>query len=114
MLILLLVGMISYGGYFWLAHSVQQLANDGARAALAGLDESERSTLANASVRNGLAGYAYLVPAKTAVSVEGTSQELIIQVNYDASTSPAFALKDIVPMPSTTIRRQAVVRLGGY
>jgi len=32
-LILILMGITGYGGYFWMSHSVQQLANDAARAA---------------------------------------------------------------------------------
>ena len=39
MLVLLLAGMVVYGGWFWLAQSVQSLATESARAALGGMDE---------------------------------------------------------------------------
>ena len=35
-LIFILMGITGYGGYFWISHSVQQLANDAARAAIPG------------------------------------------------------------------------------
>src|SRR5690606_40197902 len=41
---LLLAGMIVYGGWFWMAHSVQAAVSEGARAAIAGLDRSEEHT----------------------------------------------------------------------
>jgi Flp pilus assembly protein TadG len=43
---LLLVGMIVYGAWFWMAHSVQSAVSEGARAAIAGLDAAEREQLA--------------------------------------------------------------------
>ncbi|WP_370656501.1 TadE/TadG family type IV pilus assembly protein, partial [Klebsiella pneumoniae] len=39
---LLLVGMVVYGAWFWMAHSVQSAVSEGARAAIAGLDAAER------------------------------------------------------------------------
>lgn len=50
MLILLLFAMVMYGGWFWMAHSVQSLASEGARAAVAGLDPVEREQLARSFV----------------------------------------------------------------
>jgi Flp pilus assembly protein TadG len=114
MLIVLLMGIASYGGYFWLAHSVQQLANDSARAAMGGLDDTERQSLAKSSLDAGLANYAYLKPPAASVTVASQPQQIAITVNYDASGSPFWALGALIPMPPSLIRRQAVVRLGGY
>ncbi|GLS32839.1 TadE-like protein [Mesorhizobium albiziae] len=47
--ILLFLGMIAYGIYFGASHSVQQIAADAARVAIAGLDETERQTLGRLS-----------------------------------------------------------------
>src|ERR1700761_8291537 len=58
--VVILLGIMSYGGYFWLAHSVQQLANDGARAAVAGLDANERQQLAQAAITSELQNYVLL------------------------------------------------------
>ena len=49
-LIVMLFGMLAYGQYFLLAHSVQQLANDAARATVAGVTPAERLTIAGATV----------------------------------------------------------------
>jgi Flp pilus assembly protein TadG len=43
--ILLLLGMVAYGIYFGASHSVQQIAADGARTAIAGLNQTERQAL---------------------------------------------------------------------
>ena len=48
-LLLLMSGIFTYGGYFLTAHTVQQLANDAARASIAGLDDTERLALARES-----------------------------------------------------------------
>jgi Flp pilus assembly protein TadG len=50
MLVMLLTGMVVYGGWFWLAQSVQSLATESARAAMGGIDNTERRQLAMAYV----------------------------------------------------------------
>ena len=50
LLIMMMFGMIMYGSWFWMAHSVQSMASEGARAAIAGLDPAEREQLARAFV----------------------------------------------------------------
>ncbi len=110
---LMLFAIASYGGYFWLAHSVQQLANDGARAALAGLTQSERQQLAQATVGAEVDSYAALDPSLTTVTEREATQAVTVTVSYDASRS-GFWLLPIVPMPSSTIARSATVKLGGF
>src|SRR3546814_18776749 len=46
LLVTLLLGLVCYGQYFLIAHSVQQIANDAARATIGGLTSDERSRLA--------------------------------------------------------------------
>ncbi len=113
-LIVLLIGIVCYGGYFWLAHAVQQVANDSARAAIAGLDDAERGSLAQSSLASGMADYPYLKISNAAVTVARKDQQLSINVVYDASSSPFWGMSGLVPMPSAKIERRAVVRLGGY
>ena len=48
--ILMMLGMLGYGIYFGAAHSIQQLTADAARTAIAGLDEDERRSLAQAFI----------------------------------------------------------------
>ena len=112
--LLLLCGIIGWGGYFWLAHAVQQVTNDAARAALAGLDASERQSLATATVAAENGDYANLKLASANVTVDSLSDRFTVKVDYDAADSPFWVFSKIVPMPPTRISRQAAVRLGGY
>lgn len=112
--VLMLCGIMAYGGYFWSAHAVQQVANDAARAAVAGLDGEERMSLAQATVEAEVPDYAFLDPAKVSVVVNNLADRMTVSVTYDATDSFFFALHQIVPMPSPQIQRQASVRHGGY
>lgn len=113
-LTLMLLGMIAYGGVFWTSHSVQQLANDAARASVAGLTEAERAQLAQAVVRDEVGHYGHLVPGATSVTVDTQATASTVRVSYDASNSVFWAMAGVVPMPSSTVVRSATVRLGGY
>jgi Flp pilus assembly protein TadG len=115
MLVLMLFGILAYGGYFYLAHTVQQIANDAARAAVAGLSASERLTLADQAVQTDLQSYSFLAAPLASVSVnDGNGQSMTVTVTYDASTSPFWSLQGLVPMPSSSISRAASIALGGY
>ena len=112
--ILMLLGIASYGGYFWLAHSVQQLANDGARSAIAGLSQAERTSLASSTVTSEESSYAAFTPSLMSVTEsEVSGQSLTVTVTYNAANS-GFWLWQIVPMPSSSIARSATIKLGGY
>ncbi len=113
-LIAMVIGMVGWGSYFWMAHSVQQVANDAARAAVAGLNATERTQLAKASAAEGVTDYAGLDATRLTTKVTDRGDRAVISVSYDASNSVAFAFAKIAPMPSSLITRQAVVRLGGY
>lgn len=113
LLILMMLGIVVYGGWFWMAHSVQSLASEGARAAIAGLDPAERESLARGFV-GGQVGDLGLRADRASVEVESTASVIRVNVVYDASDHPLMALSAIIPSPPRTIRRTAVVRLGGY
>lgn len=112
--IVLLVGIISYGGYFWLAHTVQQLTNDAARAAVAGLSATERQSLAQSTINSEVQSYAFLNAASASVSVTNQTNSMTVSVVYDASATPFFSLSGLVPMPPSTITRNATIMLAGY
>ena len=114
MLILIVMGIMGYGGYFWMSHSVQQLANDAARAAIPGLTAAERASLAQASVAGGAGAYAQLTPSKVTTTVIDKDGRLTVRVSYDAADSFAFAVRGVAPMPSDQIQRQASIQMGGY
>lgn len=113
LLILMMLGMVVYGGWFWMAHSVQSLASEGARAAIAGLDPVEREALARSFI-GAQVGDLGLQPNRASVEVESTTGVIRVHVAYDISNHPLMALAAIVPSPPRIIRRTAVVRLGGY
>lgn len=114
MLVVMLMGICGYGGYFWLSHAVQQVANDSARAAMGGLDNAERTLLANAVLAEEIDDYVWLKASKASTTVTGDGNSLTVRISYDASDTPFWSMKGLVPMPSTTISRSATVRLGGY
>jgi len=110
--LLMLMGIFAYGGYFWRAHSLQQVANDAARAAIAGLTATERDTLARAAVLSEIQDLAGIDPARSTVQVHETEDAIEVALNYDARQDVFFQFP-FVPMPPSTIRRNAAVRLGG-
>lgn len=113
LLIMMMFGMIMYGSWFWMAHSVQSMASESARAAIAGLDPTEREQLARAFVGVQVSDLG-LNAAKAAVAVESTPTVIRVNIAYDASDHPLMALSGLIPSPPKIIRRTAVVRLGGY
>lgn len=114
LMILMLVGMVVYGGWMWLAQSVQTLATESARAAIGGLDEAERISLANAFIDAEAQGGAGLTRDRLTVEVESDAQAIRVYVTFDAHDHPMMMMAGLVPAPPSVIRRTAVVRTGGY
>jgi Flp pilus assembly protein TadG len=112
--LVLLLGVMSYGGYFWVAHAVQQLANDSARAAVAGLSATERQSLAQSTINAEVQDYAFLTTTSANVSVSSQTDAMTVSVAYNASNTPFFTLSGLIPMPSSTITRSATIKLAGY
>ncbi|WP_271145541.1 TadE/TadG family type IV pilus assembly protein [Brevundimonas sp. NIBR10] len=114
MLVLLLAGMVVYGGWFWLAQSVQSLATESARAALGGMDDAERRDLAAAFVAREATTGSGLDPALVTTTVTSDAEAVRVSVAYDAQAHPILQLAGPLPKPPTLIERTAVVRIGGY
>lgn len=109
--ILMLVAMVVYGGWFWLAQSVQTTASEAARAAVAGLDEAERDSLVQAiAARSHSVG---LEPERLSLAVRSEAGVLTVDAAYDASDHPVMMLKGLLPAPPVLIQRSAVIRAGG-
>jgi Flp pilus assembly protein TadG len=111
-LVILLFGMLAYGQYFLLAHSAQQLANDAARATLAGMSSAERLTLAQASVTREKAALPEAARSSITTAVDETVDTVTVRVRMDASNVSLFR-SQIVPMLDPVIERRAVIRPGG-
>lgn len=113
LLLLMLMGIFTYGGYFLTAQTVQQFANDAARAALAGLDDDERRSLAEQAMRAALTTQPHMRGDLAAVAIRRNGEVLAVDVTYDASEEIYWAVQTLVPTPSPLIRRTAAIRLGG-
>lgn len=113
LLILLLIAIVVYGGWFLMAQSVQALASEGARAAVGGLDATERDALARREVTAAVRGVA-LDPDRTTIEVAEEAGRLRVVVVYDTGDSLVMALGGMLPRPPVVIRRSAVIHVGEY
>ncbi|KTE02103.1 transporter [Sphingopyxis sp. H038] len=106
LLLALLMGILVYGQYFMLAHSVQQAANDGARASIVGLDAADRSAVASRAVGRSLQA----VGGTHSVAVSETTEAITVAVTF---TVPQDSLlrSSFVPSPGNVIRARATFEL---
>jgi Flp pilus assembly protein TadG len=114
--ILLVLGMIAYGVYFGAAHSVQQIAADAARTAVAGVDDSERVALVDEYIKDNAQSYSFIDLKRLKYTVGGNGKdasELIVSVKYDASSLPIWNIFPGIAMPGSTIVRSTSIRIGG-
>lgn len=109
-LILLLLGIVTYAVWFMAAHSLQQAANDAARAAVAGIDAGERQELVDQSISNSVLKTGTVNPDLVTVTTSQDANYYSVSVSYDVARSGLFS-NSLVPLPGNTIRRAAVVQL---
>ncbi|WP_419827333.1 TadE/TadG family type IV pilus assembly protein [Sphingomonas sp.] len=110
MLAMLLLGIVGYGDRIFTAQALQQAANDGARAAIGGLDRAERGTLAIAATRTSLTRTGMLDASLATVAIDDDDATFLVRLSYDASARPLMTA-GLVPMPGRTIVRTAAIRL---
>ena len=113
--IFLTLGMIAYGIYFGAAHSVQQIAADAARTAIAGLNETERQTLAQNFIDTNGGGYVFIEADKLEVEVADNpndAQQFVVSVEYDAGNLPIWRFLELLPLPIKTISHSSTIRIG--
>ncbi len=114
--LLLLTGMLAYGIYFTAAHSLQQLAADAARTAIAGLDEAERNRLVGAFLDANADSYGLIERSRLGVSIgdkPGDPDHYRVTLVYDASGLPIWNLYLPLPLPSQQIAYSSTIRRGG-
>jgi Flp pilus assembly protein TadG len=110
-------GIIAYGVYFGTAHNVQQLVADAARASVAGITPDERASLARAHIDRSVASYPLLRPKNLKIEAAPSAKDpnlFEVRLHYDASDLAIYVLEGLVPLPDKEIRREAVIRRGGY
>jgi Flp pilus assembly protein TadG len=115
--LVVLFGIISFGVYLGMAHDVRQLAAEAARSSVAGLTDSERTSLAASYVTQNVAYYALLTPNRVTVNAAASPADanvFVVTVSYDASNSFIYMLPQFFPTPSPNIAMSAAIPRGGY
>jgi Flp pilus assembly protein TadG len=112
LLVLLLLGILAYGSWFMTAHSLQQAANDAARAAVAGLTGTERRQLIDQSLLASRAAFPVPGADTIAVTVGESSGFCTVTLRYNLSNAAIFAAIPF-PLPGSALERSAVVRISG-
>jgi len=107
----LLLGLVCYGQYFLIAHSVQQIANDAARATVAGLTPDERRRIATETATASAGANPEIDSSEMTVAVREHGQTLSVRVTLDAGDR--LMRFPLVPMPSSRIERSAAILVGG-
>ncbi len=108
----LLFGIMAYGQWFFLSHTVQQAANDAARSALSGLSRTERAAIVAKTVSVSFVRGSTLDASKVSVAIDDDDTTIIVRLSYNAASDPLLST-GLVPLPSKTINRSAAVLLGG-
>lgn len=115
--LIIVLGILVYAIYFGVVHSVQQLAAEAARASVAGISPAERTTLAEQHVQRSLGSYPLIEAGSLRIAAAQSPNDpnlFAVDLSYDASKMSIFALDGLLPLPPKEIRRQSVVRRGGY
>lgn len=109
-LITILLGVLTYGGWFMAAHSLQEVANDAARASVAGLDALERREIVDNIVAKSVLRTGTLEPDLVTVTTGIHDTFYRVTLTYDLSQSQIFR-NSLIPLPGDTIQREALVQL---
>lgn len=114
--LLMLCGMMAYGIYFGAAHSIQQLAADAARTAVAGLTQAERNALVAAFIANNADAYPLIARQQLSYAIGdklNDPTQYMVTLSYDASTLPIWNFYPPLPLPNPIIRFSSTIRRGG-
>ena len=115
--LVMLFGIVSFGAYLTVVHGVQQLAAEATRAAVAGLSDDERVTLAQNNIAGNIGSYPLLSSGRltlTSAATDPASNNFSVTLRYDASNMFVFNLPSFVPAPSPVVVRSASIQRGGY
>ena len=113
--ICLLLTFFGFGFYLTTSNSLQQMAADAARTAVAGLSAAERSKMASDYVSRSTLDYPMFDRDKLQVKVTDDASnpdQFTVELVYDASGLPIWSLYSYA-LPDKNIRRFATIRLGG-
>lgn len=114
--ILILLAVLVYGMYFTVAQSVQQLAAEAARAAIGGLSDGERQSLAVARANAQVGTYPLLMSEHFQIEsgADGSDPDLFrVTITYDATHLGLAPFSSLLPLPADQIVRTSIIRRGG-
>jgi Flp pilus assembly protein TadG len=112
----LVFGIVVFGSYLTMVHGVQQLAAEAARSSVAGMSDSERSSIATSYVTANVGTYPLILPTNISVSAATSTSDpnvFVVTVSYNASGMFIYSLP-FVPSPPSTIVRSAAIPYGGF
>lgn len=110
LMLMLMMGIVVYGQYFLIAHSVQQAVNDGGRAALVGLNAEERQSIALRTIDRDLGTLRDFDRQRRTILVEESGREMTVHLAYTLPKD-SFLRTSLVPVPSDIIRSVATFEL---
>lgn len=112
----LVFGIVIFGSYLAVVHGLQQLAAEAARSSIAGMNASERNSLAASYVTTNVGTYPLISANNISVSAAPSASDpnvFVVTVTYNASSMFIYSLP-FVPAPSPTIVRSAAIPFGGF
>lgn len=113
--ILCLFSMIAWGFYIATCHSLQAMASDTVRVAVAGLSAEERKLLAHEYISSEASGFTLVDGRRLNVWVEDDRirpNQFTVTLSYDAGDLPIWNLLTFA-LPDHVIVRTASIRIGG-
>lgn len=117
----LVLAIIGYGTYFAARLALSYAASEGARASIAGMNDSERQILAVETAQRVLDNYGLLIgygpggPAQiVAQPVSGQPGLYEVVITYDFSETGLGGLGGLVPLPNPVSTTRVIVSNGGY
>ncbi len=115
LMLTIMMGIVGLGLCLATQIAVIVSAQEGARAAMAGLSTAERTSLATQAAQAALTGYLPFLSANSAtISAQPASGNAgLFQVSVRVPF-PAAAFSPLVPLPATLSSYTAVVSNGGY
>ncbi|MFM5918087.1 MAG: TadE/TadG family type IV pilus assembly protein [Novosphingobium sp.] len=108
--IAMLLGIATFGQWFMIAHTIQQAADEAARAAVAGLNDDDRRVMVNQSVTQSLAIASGVDARLVSTATNRSGDYYTVTVTYQTSQNRALAI-GIIPIPLAPIARQSTVKL---
>jgi Flp pilus assembly protein TadG len=114
--LVMIFGIVIFGSYLTLVHGVQQLAAEAARSSIAGMSDSERSSIATSYVTSNVSTYPLIIANHVTVNAATSGSDpnvFVVTVSYDASSMLIYSLP-FVPAPPSPIVRSAAIPFGGF